>query len=391
MAIIEDTFSPALAAALSSCALLPSTVDSVQLVTDDSLLSLQTGLAALRRLVDAAGSLVAGEVQHRSRRELGDSGLAQRTGYRTAEKLVQHVTGSTGREAVTLVAVGTLVHAAAAPDSVDLPDSSSFLRAVGVAVSAGSLSVAAAEAISRGLGSVTDSVTTAQLSAAVDVLLLESPLLDVDALYRHARDLRDALDAAGVASREQKLHEQRGLRRVSLPDGSLRITINTDIESGAYLNDLCVKLLSPRRGGPRFVDPTEKAWADAIAADQRTPDQYLHDAILGVIRIGVAADTTESRQIVGSRQPSVRVLVTATALQTGDGIGHIEGGGMTGSGLTAGISSVSLATVERLACADGTITVGFDADGQALNLGREQRLFSSRQRIALAARDGGCR
>jgi len=94
---------------------------------------------------------------------------------------------------------------------------------------------------------------------------------------------------------------------------------------------------------------------------------------------------------VGSRQPSVRVLVTATALQTGDGIGHIEGGGMTGSGLTAGISSVSLATVERLACADGTITVGFDADGQALNLGREQRLFSSRQRIALAARDGGCR
>ncbi len=32
----------------------------------------------------------------------------------------------------------------------------------------------------------------------------------------------------------------------------------------------------------------------------------------------------------------------------------------------------------------------FDDDGRALNLGREQRLFSEKQRIALAARDGGC-
>ena len=35
--------------------------------------------------------------------------------------------------------------------------------------------------------------------------------------------------------------------------------------------------------------------------------------------------------------------------------------------------------------------VGFDDDGQAVNVGREQRCFNRRQRIALGARDGGCR
>ena len=390
MATIEDTFTPALAAALSSLALLPSSVVSVQSVPDDSLLSLQSGIAGLKRLVDAAAALVAGEVKHRSRRELGNSGLAQSTGYRTAEKLVQHVTGSTAREAVTLVNVGVLVHASAAPT----PSFDSHLHAVGVAVSGGSLSVAAAEAISRGLGLPSASVTAAQLAAAADVLLLESLLLDADALYLHARDLRDALDASGVASREQRLHEARGLRRVRRPDGCLRIIIDTDIESGAYFDDVCDKLLSPRRGGPRFVDPESKAWAERIAADPRTPDQYLHDSILGLLRIGVTVDTTASRQIVGSRQPAVRVLVTADALSSGDGVGHVEGGGATGSGgtgLGVSIATVSISTVERLACADGTIALNFDLNGQPLKLGRTQRLFSTAQRIALAARDGGCR
>jgi hypothetical protein len=33
----------------------------------------------------------------------------------------------------------------------------------------------------------------------------------------------------------------------------------------------------------------------------------------------------------------------------------------------------------------------FDDNGNVLNVGREQRLFTARQRIGLAVRDGGCR
>ena len=67
----------------------------------------------LSQRIGACASMVAGEVGHRSRRELGYSGLAQREGFRTPEALIQHTTGSTAREARTLVQVGGMVHEAA--------------------------------------------------------------------------------------------------------------------------------------------------------------------------------------------------------------------------------------------------------------------------------------
>jgi hypothetical protein len=122
------------------------------------------------------------------------------------------------------------------------------------------------------------------------------------------------------------------------------------------------------------------AWAEAIAKDERTTEQYVHDAITQLLRIGVETDRADSGRVIGSRSPAVRVLVTADALATRIGRGHIEGVA----------TPVSIETVERIACTAGTVPIVFDDRGQAINLGREQRLFTSRQRIALAARDGGC-
>src|SRR5690606_31905834 len=79
----------------------------------------QRELAELRRLIDSRSSVIAGEVAYRSRRELGYSGLARREGFGSADKLVQSATGSTSREATTLVTVGTMVHEAIAPTAVD--------------------------------------------------------------------------------------------------------------------------------------------------------------------------------------------------------------------------------------------------------------------------------
>ena len=46
--------------------------------------------------------------------------------------------------------------------------------------------------------------------------------------------------------------------------------------------------------------------------------------------------------------------------------------------------------MERNICTGGTISILFDPDGRPVDLGREARLFNTRQKIALAARDGGC-
>ena len=383
MPTFEDSFRAALDVALRAASAVPTLVSAVRPLSDDGLLAAQRTLVDARRALDAASSLVAGEILHRSRRELGYEGLAQRTGYRTAEKLVQHTTGSTARDAVTLVRVGALVHdaEALAAGSPEAFAGEPWLTATGAAVATGSLSVEGAQAIRAGLGAPSEVVSVAELAAAVETLIVESVGMHAGRLLLRARELRDELDTAGIADRERQIYRERGIRRVRRANGLSRYIVDTDLESDAYWGDLYDKLTSPRRGGPRFVSEADKAWADAIATDERSVEQYVHDAITELLRIGTRVDVADkTSQVVGSREPSVRVLVTASALETGVGAGRIEGADMP----------VSIATVERIACSHGTVALAFDDDGQALNVGREQRLFTTRQRVALAARDGGC-
>lgn len=387
MAVLEDTFTESLAAVRAAACALPTAAGAVRVLDDDRLLGAQRILAEARRALDASASVIAGEIAHRSRRELGYDGLAQRQGFRTPEKLVQHATGSTARDASALVAVGTLVHeanAALCSDGHidDLPEP--WLLAVGSAVASGALSVDAARAIRTGLGGPAALVTSELLAAAVQTLLAEAPALNADELLTRARQLRDDLDADGVAQREQQLRDERSIRRVRRANGLSRYIVDPDLEAAAFWDDLYDRVTAPRRGNVSFLSAEDRAWADAVSGgvrgDDRTVDQYVHDTFTDLLRLACDSDTPASRGIIGSRSPSVRVLVTARALETGVGAGHIEGVA----------TPVSLATVERIACADGVVAISFDSTGNALDVGREQRLYTARQRVALAARDGGC-
>lgn len=404
-------FPTAVEAARGAVAGIPDQLSAVKALDDGALLASQRELSELRRIVDARSSLVAGEVAFRSRRELGYAGLAQKEGFRNAEKLVQATTGATRRDTSTLVTAGTLVHETLMADSVDprtgeVPEGfvvhEPWLVSVGKAVAEGSMSVESARAIRSGLGVPgTDGSTVTQeaLTDAVHALLgLEG--LNADELYRRARDFRDELDEAGIVEREQLLYTQRSLRRTVRPNGLSRYTLDPDLEMSAWLDDVYDKLTSPRRGGPRFVDPADREWAEKIATDNRTTDQYLHDAFAGLLHKGVDADVAEAREaerasrdgdgsgdarrrsprIIGSRVPAVRVLVTEKSLRTRTGHGRIEGASIP----------VSIETVERQICTSGTIPIRFGEHGNVIDLGRESRLFTPKQKIALATRDGGC-
>jgi hypothetical protein len=459
MSTSENIFTAAISAARAVVAGIPDQLTSVKALEDAALLASQRELSELRRIVDARSSLVAGEVAYRSRRDLGYSGLAQREGFQNAERLVQATTGSTRREASTLVTAGTLVLDSKMLGAVDaetgeVPEGFAarepWLSAVGVAVADGWLTVDAARAIRSGLGELAGNgsqsresgdsdtagsdfgVTSEELERAVRELLdvargddgNGSPFrrVNADELYRLAREKRDELDESGIAEREQLAYSQRSLRRSMRPNGLSRYTLDPDLEMSAWLDDVYDKLTSPRRGGPRFVDPGDRAWADDIATDTRTTEQYLHDAFLGLLHKGVDADRADARtessrdadsrdagsrttgshsagshsadshsagtrsaarqtpRIIGSRLPAVRVLVTEESLRTRTGHGRIEGTG----------TPVSIETVERQICVSGTIPIEFGRDGNVIDLGREARLFTTHQKIALAARDGGC-
>ncbi len=133
----------------------------------------------------------------------------------------------------------------------------------------------------------------------------------------------------------------------------------------------------------QFTDPGDLEKAQRIADDERTPEQYASDALLHLLLAGADAD---SSMMLGSGAPSVRVLVTARDLALGAGSGSLEASVGRPDGVV-----VALPTVQRLLCGGTQTPILIGSTGQPLDVGRAQRLFTTRQRLALAARDGGCR
>ena len=362
---------PELAAYTEVVAALAGTAPSVERVagfSDSALLEATRITTRALRQAQATFAVLAAETAARSAPDLGSAGLAQSTGFRTPELMLRATTGSTAREAVTAVRVGTLVRSTG----------HDWLGLVGKAVTSGAISVAAAEAIQSGLGAPSESVSASQLAAAASRLCESAALLDPDRLFRRARDERDELDATAVVDRERHQRGARALRFVTRPDGMTRITWDLDPEGSARFKDLHDRATSPRRGGPRFVGDDDRALMDAVARDERTIEQLASDVFLELLTHGADADAS---QLLSTGAPIVRIVVAATALTTREGFGVIEGSS----------EAVSIATVERNLCTATSVNVTVHGVGDVLNLGREQRLHNRRQRIALATRDGGCR
>ncbi|MBI5160060.1 MAG: DUF222 domain-containing protein [Micrococcales bacterium] len=367
---------PADVVALTQALALPD----LGVVGDDALMGLQRELAGIRRRVDAASADVAAEIARRSRRELGYAGLAQRLGARTPEKLIQTLTGSSTRDARALVEVGQLLTDSS--DSDGPGQSPPRLSIVAAAIRAGTLSIEQAHAIRVGLGAVSATVTDADLDPARAELANLAPTVTVEDLRAHARVLRDELDAGGVAAREAELRERRFLRLFPQEDGMTRLVGLLDPESAARVQTIVDAALSPRRGGPRFVEDDDQARAERIAQDPRSNDQIALDVVVDLLEVAADSDRPEVRSSLGRHGAPVQVLVTQKDLATGTGFARI--GGQE--------AAVSIGTAERRICADGGLPI-FMRVGRKdeMRLGRTRRRFSARQRTALAARDGCCR
>jgi Domain of unknown function (DUF222) len=233
------------------------------------------------------------------------------------------------------------------------------------------------DAIRRGLGDPPDDAGDAWAQAAAQ-LLEEAGRRTVEELATAARTVRDLLDPDGAEARFLARYEKRAFRTWFDQDGMRRASIAFDDEGGALVDTIFAAALRPRRGGPRFVDPAEKASAADLAADPRTNDQLSYDLLLDLLRTGTLADPTT---VFGTRQAGIR-LVQQVAVD-----GSLAPVAVTEDGLTALPATVA----ERHICETGAVPVTVDACGNPLDVGRESRLYTPTQRIALAIRDGGCR
>jgi hypothetical protein len=352
----------------------------VAALSDDALIQRQMFLAREARRIAADAAITAAEIAYRSRHELGYAGLAQKRGLRTPEALVQQVTGVSIGDARTLVSVGTAVTSL----EVDSPVASAtpWLAVCAAAVTDQRLSLEAFTAIRVGLGEPregqgVEGLSIEQLTEAAEQLVGEAALLTLERLAGRARELRNQLDEGGIADREQHLRTQRFLKLTPLPDGMTRISGLLDPESAAIVIGAVDAVTAPRRGGPRFLDPDEKLRAEKLY-DGRTLGQLTLDALVDIVRVATLAD---EKKVLGTKRVAVRVIVTAADLQRRAGAGRFEGQ----------TEAISIDTIDRHICESGYVEALFNSDGQALDLGREQRLYTPRQRILLTLRDGGCR
>ncbi|MDP3950377.1 HNH endonuclease signature motif containing protein [Microbacterium sp.] len=215
-------------------------------------------------------------------------------------------------------------------------------------------------------------------TCAAEQLIAEANERTVEELRSAARALRDQLDPEGAEARFLAQYEARSFRIYRDAEGRKRGSVVFDEESGAFVDAFINAAMRPRRGGPRFVDSEERAKAAELVDDQRTNDQLTFDLIMDVLRAGVLADAAS---VFGTRQAGVRLVHAVEADGSRAPIVHTE------DGLIAMPASIA---TQRM-CESGSVQVTVDSCGNPLDVGREQRLFTSKQRVALAIRDGGCR
>jgi uncharacterized protein DUF222/HNH endonuclease len=369
-------------------------------LSDDRILELGAAIAAHERAFGLVKAQHAAQVALRSRREFGHTGLAARNGFASPQKLLQQVTKVTAREAGQLVSLGNAIgEAVATRELLDngvteiggVPVETAWDEPICQAVTTGTLSVGCADALRRGLGTPEGEVTAERLRELAKELLANCGELPADALFQRARAERDLDDIEGIAARQQEQYLQGGFRLFRKANGMYGYAGQADPESAAVLMGALDPLTSPRRGGPRFTRPEDIARAQAIVDDPRTTDRITPDGLVALVKAGGGVD---QQSMSSGDHTLVKVIVPALAVEAtraagsgtaspdkpSQGFGVIESTGTT----------ISTGTSEAALCDSGWQEITVDDSGTPLDVGRARRLFSRRQREALAVRDGGC-
>lgn len=363
----------------------------VNVLDDDALMGLAADAAAFANRVEKLRVVAAGVVAQRSTREMGQGGLAAKKGHRSPVELIQSLGGGTRVDADRQVRLGSTLVTPVVPvvpngALLPLPMAPTWDAGLRGSLLDGRLTAAQHDAILRGLGTppiaegedAPSSAAVEVWAIAADQLVGEAGRMPVEELHRRARQVRDTLDQAGAEERFAKRFAKRSFKTWLDADGARHGHFVFDDEMGPWVLAICDAALRPRRGGPRFVDAEERAAADRLVEDPRTNEQLAYDLLVGVLRAGALAD---AKTVFGVKQPGVRVVTVKDA--TGRllaGVGHVEDRG----------DPLPASVIERITCNTGTVDVTVDSCGNPLDVGREQRLYTPKQRIALTVRDGGC-
>ncbi|WP_166404721.1 HNH endonuclease signature motif containing protein [Labedella endophytica] len=324
----------------------------------------------LGRLVDAARVALAGEADKRTQGPIDTLGAL---GYASAVDAVAMLTSAADRDAKRRIRVGESLNCGA---SLTGAETGSAHPAVAAAVFAGNLSIDVATIIIDALDGVGNRVDNAVLIQAEESLVKlaagtpDHPPLRADLVRGQVQLFLETIDPDGACPREEVARRKRRFTiGRETPEGLIPVHGLLTLEIGASFK----RLLEAHVRKVSFADPD--SLVDHV--DDRLPQQKRHDTLADIL--SAAARVKDAPELAGSA-PAISVTVTQAALDTGWGVGAIDGMD----------TPISVDAIEKLIDSRGMQQIIFNDKGRALALGSVQRCFTPSQRRVIAARDGGC-
>lgn len=332
----------------------------------EQLIEVSASIGVLRRRLDAVHVSVAACISRESRPELGAESLAKQQGYRSPATLIAAATGVSTGDASRLVKVGE----ATAPRSdllgARLP---AKYPLVSEALDSGALGAPAAAMIIGLLDRCRVATGVERVVEAERMLAEKAAGLALDHVRKLVVRAEAWLDPDGLEPREE---ERRGRRALTLfeREGMVHLNAVLDVETAA-------PVVTAIRGYVTAVFAARKDAPDAEApdADRRTVPMIQADAL-----------AVFCAYVLGCEQ---RAPVAGATVIVRMNLDDLEAG--TGSATVDGVDQpVSVGAARRMAAGGGVIPCVLGGDSEILDWGREKRLFTRAQRLALVERDGGC-
>lgn len=349
---------------------------------DDALLLAEAeSWEAIGRVVDARRVALAAEIQSRSDPRLGAAGLAHREGFASGEDLLQERLRIGYREARRRAALGRPLAPVLSLMADELP---ARFPSVADGVRSGRIGLDSARVIVDMLERARKRATPEDVVLADAALAELAETVSPEVLTVHAEVWEALIDPDGAEPNAAERHRKRSFTiGATGSDGMTRSVIISGEEETAELR----ALLAAKRRTVEWVrriedgaDPEsdEPCWHEA-QGDGRTTAQYDHDVLMQTLRAGLRAEQEGGGESLVSPW---EIVVHTTASDVGErgGRGWVDGER----------AAVAMSTLERLSCGGAVRLLVEDEAGAPLTLGRSQRLFTRRQRRALAGRDGGC-
>ncbi|HWK76701.1 HNH endonuclease [Microbacterium sp.] len=336
-------------------------------LTREQLVSATDAVALVQRRLDAVQVDVAAGLARESRPELGAESLAKQQGFRTPAKMLSTTMGVSTGDALRLIKVGESTAPRSDLLGAKLPAKYPLVRE---ALNSGALS-AQASALIIGLLDRCRVAAGAERIVEGERLLVEAAVgLGLDEVRKLIVRAEAWLDPDGVEPREDERRAQRSLTFFER-DGYLHFNGKWDAETGA-------PIAAALRGavGATFAARKDAVDPDAPDADHRTVAMIQADALSAFCAHMLGCEA-KGPVLAGA---TVIVRMSLEDLESGVGSATIDGIDQP----------ISVGAARRMAASGGVIPCVFDGDSQILDWGREKRLFTKTQRLALAERDGGC-